>query len=85
LFDDFKHPAYPNDLLVVFLSPDKKIEKMWVTETGKDPDGTIIAKLLNEPYNALMGVHEGDLIRVIPHDFGDGTLTPVAVLDWMKE
>ncbi len=84
LFDDFRHPSYPNDILVVFLSPDQKVEKMWVTELGKAEDGAIMVKLLNEPMNPLMGVHEGDLVRVIPYDIGDGKQTPVAVLDWMK-
>jgi hypothetical protein len=84
LFDDFRHPSYPNDILVVFLSPDQKVEKMWVTELGKAEDGAIMVKLLNEPMNPLMGVHEGDLVRVIPYDFVDGKQTPVAVLDWMK-
>lgn len=85
LFDDFRHPSYPSDILAVFLSPDKKVEKMWVTETEVEDDGTIIAKLLNEPYNPLIGVHEGDLVKIIPYDMGDGKLTPIALLDWMRE
>jgi hypothetical protein len=85
LFDEFRHPAYPNDVIAVFIAPDQKVEKMWVTEQSRSEDGGIIAKLLNEPYNNLMGVHEGDLVKILPYDIGDGKQTPVAVLDWMLE
>lgn len=85
LFDEFRHPAYPDDILVSFYSPDKKLEKIWVTEQKQSKDGVITGKLLNEPYNALIGLHQGDLVKVISFDIGDGKDTPLAVLPWMSQ
>ncbi len=84
-FDEFRHPSYPNDILVFFFAPDKKTEKIWVTEIRRESDGSIAAKVLNEPYNPLMGVHEGDTVRVIPQDLEDGQIIPVAILPWMQD
>ena len=83
-FDEFRHPSYPNDIIVTFLAPDKKVEKIWVTEKERRDDGIIIAKVLNEPYNPLMGIHEGDLVGVFPYEVDEGETIPMALLPWMK-
>ncbi len=83
-FSEFRHPAYPNDILVNFMSPDHKIEKMWVTQKDIREDGIVVAQLINEPYNALMGVHEGDLVEIYPLKGEDGETIPIAILSWMK-
>ncbi len=83
-FDEFRHPAYPNDILVSFYAPNKKLEKMWVREQSHSKDGVVTAILINEPYNPLLGLHEGDMVKVIGYDIGDGKMTPLAVLEWMR-
>ena len=83
-FDEYRHPSYPNDILVYFFSPDEKIEQIWVTEGEQNSYGEIMGKLINEPYNPLMGVHNGDTVNIIPYDLGDGMIIPTAVLPWMK-
>ena len=84
-FDEYRHPSYPKDILVWFFAKDKKLEKIWVTETDRHPDGSVSARLLNEPYNPLMGVHEGDVVEVVQHDTGNGKIIPAVVLPWMKK
>ncbi len=82
-FSEFRHPAYPKDIQVIFMAPNQGYERMWVREVEWKDDGSITGILLNEPYNSEMGVHEGDTVRVIPLDKGDGNIAPVAVLSWM--
>lgn len=84
-FDEFRHPAYPDDILVYFFSPDKKIEQIWVREKSHKPDGTVTGFLINEPYNELIGLHDGDTVQVIPYDMGNGEIIPAAILPWMRE
>ena len=84
-FSKFRHPSYPKDILAVFLSADKKVEKMWITEMMQNEDGSVQGKLLNEPYNPLIGLHEGDFVTVVPYKDDGGEITPIALLDWMKE
>ena len=84
-FDEFRHPSYPNDILVTFLSPDKNVEKIWVTEKERREDDTIVAKVLNEPYNSLMGIHEGDLVVVFPYEVDEDETIPMALLPWMRK
>ena len=83
-FSEFRHPAYPNDIQVFFMSSTQKHEKMWVKEECREEDGSITGILLNEPYNSEMGIHEGDTVTVIPLDNGNGDIAPVALLSWMK-
>ena len=83
-FDEFRHPSYPKDILAFFFSPNNKLEKIWVTEIKREQDGSIAAKMLNEPYDSLMGVHEGDIVRIVPHEMDDGKIIPVAFLPWMQ-
>ena len=82
LFDEYRHPEYPNDLLVYFVSPDEKVERIWVTEQMSKENG-LICKLLNEPYNPLMDIHEGDMVVVIGHEQANGKVIPNAILPWM--
>ncbi len=81
-FDEYRHPGYPNDILVKFFSPDKKLEEMWVREVSRDGE-FIRGTLLNEPYNSLIGLHEGDIVAVIPQKTDDGKIFPMALLPWM--
>ncbi len=85
-FDEYRHPSYPEDILVYFLPPDKaeNYEGIWVTEKERYPDGTLTAEVLNEPYSPLMGVHAGDLVNVIPLEGEDGIVLPIAMLPWMR-
>ena len=76
-FSAFRHPAYPKDIQAFFMAPNQERERMWVREEGRGEDGSITGILLNEPYNSEMGVHEGDTVRVIPLDKGDGNIAPM--------
>ena len=59
--DPFRHPHYPDDVVVYFLSKDSKPELLWVRCLSVD--GKILTgKLLNEPAKDL-GCHEGDEIK----------------------
>ena len=82
-FDEYRHPAYPDDILVVFYTQDKKVEKMWVREQKRNGK-TILGYLMDEPYNRLVGLHKGDMVEVAPNHTREGVEFPMAVLDWMR-
>ena len=75
--DSFRHPQFPDDLLVCFITETSKLEKIWVRITGMK-DKVLGGILLNEPYQDF-GVHAGEMVG-IDHVNGDGVLIPVAVL-----
>ena len=83
-FDEHRHPAYPNDIMVQFFTPDKKRELMWVREQSRQGN-SVIARLIDDPFNPLIGLHNGDSVEVVPHEFDDGEIIPIAVLPWMKQ
>ncbi len=83
-FDKYRHPSCPNDILVDFIPPEGKTERMWVTEKKKLQDGSIQGILINEPYNPDFGLHEGDAVFVVPHETADGEIIPIALLPWIK-
>ena len=83
-FDEHRHPAYPDDIMVQFFTPDKKRELMWVREQSRQGN-SVIGRLIDEPFNPLVGLHNGDSVEVVPHEFDDGEVIPVAVLPWMKQ
>ena len=83
-FGKQRHPAYPDDIMVLFISPEHKKEQIWVREQSREGD-RVIATLLNEPYDLSFGLHEGDTVTVIPVKDPDGEVIPMAMLDWMKK
>ena len=84
MFDEFRHPAYPQDILVTFLARDYKIEKIWVREVASCPEG-VVAMMIDEPYHPMMGVHNGERVIVVPHKLDDGSVIPFAALPWMQD
>ena len=59
--DAFRHPVYPDDVVVYFLSSKHKPELMWVRCVAID-ENILTGKLLNEPTKDF-GCHEGDLVK----------------------
>ena len=84
MFDDYRHTAYPQDILVTFLAPDHKVEKIWVREVSSCDQG-VVGMMIDEPYHPLMGVHNGERVIVVPFTMEDGTIIPFAALTWMQE
>lgn len=60
LFDDFRHPAFPDDVLLLFFKDSVKPEGIWC-RIEDEIDGRPAARMLNEP-NADFGVHAGDIV-----------------------
>ncbi len=73
-----------DDIMVQFFTPDKKRELMWVREQSRQGN-SVIGRLIDEPFNPLVGLHNGDSVEVVPHEFDDGEVIPVALLPWMKQ
>ena len=77
--DGFRHPAFPNDLLVTLHNPDyEKCEGVWVRldeQLASLPNGEEVFKgrLLSEPWKDF-GVHGGEIIYFINHKVKDGTV-----------
>lgn len=59
--DAFRHPHYPDDVVVYFFSTEDKPELLWVRCMSVD-ENILAGKLLNEPHKNF-GCHEGDLIK----------------------
>ena len=59
--DAFRHPHYPDDVVVYFLSAEHKPELLWVRCLSVD-ENILTGKLLNEPTKNF-GCHEGDSIK----------------------
>lgn len=57
LLRDFSNP---DNILVVLVGEDKRPEGIWATLASMDADGTLYARLANEPYDDF-GVHMGDV------------------------
>ena len=58
--DAFRHPHFPDDVVVYFFSADNKPELLWVRCAGVD-ENILTGKLLNEPTKDF-GCHAGDKI-----------------------
>ncbi len=84
-FDKFRHPSYPMDIFTNLYTPDQKVEKIWLREVSRTEDGVITARFIDEPFNPLVGLHDGDTVKIIPYDKGDGEIEPTAVLPWMRD
>ncbi len=74
MLDDFRHFAFPDDILVTFIDHDiQKIEKIWARlkkYVGRDKGNDVfIATLLNEPFDKRFGIHSGeDIFAVVRQD-----------------
>lgn len=59
--DAFRHPYYPDDVVVYFFSAENKPELLWVRCLSVD-ENILTGELLNEPTKDF-GCHTGDLIK----------------------
>ena len=59
--DAFRHPHYPDDVVVYFLSTEHKPELLWVRCLSVD-ENILTGELLNEPTKDF-GCHAGDAIK----------------------
>ena len=59
--DAFRHPHYPDDVVVYFLDGEHKPELLWVRCNSVD-DNILAGELLNEP-RSNFGCHAGDIIK----------------------
>jgi len=76
-FDIFRHPAYPQDIYVYFISRDEKLERMWVREERSINMDTVEAKLIDEPYNRMLNLHKGDTVIIRSYTDDEGKKMPV--------
>ena len=65
--DPFRHPQHPDDVCALFLTPENRLEQMWVRgeRAAHAADGTLLitGKLLNEP-NHVPGLHMGSAVTL---------------------
>lgn len=61
--DKFRHEIFPDDLIVTFVGKLPKPEAIWCKGVLSD-DGKMMGKLLNEPWDSSIGLHEGDLVNL---------------------
>ena len=78
ILDDFRHFAFPDDILVTFINHDiQKVEKMWARlkkYVGRDKGNDVfIATLLDEPFDKRFGMHSGEDIFAIIRPDDDGS------------
>ena len=78
MLDDFRHFAFPDDVLVTFINHDiQKIEKIWARlkkYMGRDKGNDVfIATLLNEPFDKRFGIHSGEDIFAVIRQDDDGS------------
>lgn len=60
VFDDFRHPQFPDDMLLYFIQPGLQTEGIWCRVDGEE-NGRPTAYLLDEP-NQDFGVHLGETL-----------------------
>ena len=82
IFDDFRHPQFPDDLMLIFYKEGIRPEGIWC-RVESEKDGRPAVVILNEP-NADFCVHRGE---VITFDWGkqDDKMIGIARLPWMVE
>ena len=65
--DPFRYPQHPDDICALFLTPENRLEKMWIRseKAARAADGTLLiaGKLLNEPDN-IPGLHMGAVVTL---------------------
>lgn len=63
----FRYPQHPDDICALFLTPENRLEKMWIRseKAARAADGTLLiaGKLLNEPDN-IPGLHMGAVVTL---------------------
>jgi hypothetical protein len=74
--DLFRHPDYPDDVVVYFFSAEHKPELLWVRCLSVD-ENILTGELLNEPTENF-GCHAGDKIK-----FGDAQMGEQNILIWL--
>ena len=67
--DAFRHPHYPDDVVVYFFSAEDKPELLWVRCLSVD-ENILTGELLNEPIKNF-GCHAGDKILFGVAQLGD--------------
>lgn len=82
IFDDFRHPQFPDDVVLLFYKEGVNPEMIWC-RIESEIEGRPAAALLNEP-NADFGVHRGSLITFDWAKKDDGRMIGVAKLPWMS-
>lgn len=70
--DAFRHPHYPDDVVVYFMSAEHKPELLWVRCASVD-ENILTGELLNEPTKNF-GCHAGDMIRFGVAQIGEQTI-----------
>lgn len=81
-FDDFRHPQFPDDVMLYFCKEKGGIEGIWC-RIETEIDGLPAARMMNEP-NADFGVHRGDLVK-FEWTKNEGKMIGIAVLPWMDK
>ena len=62
--DSMRHPDYPDDIQVLLVKENFKIEQVWV-RSWKYTQDELFGQLLNEP-DQNFGIHNGDIIGFAP-------------------
>lgn len=76
--DPLRNPEYPDDIRAYLLKQGVKgMEIVWMRTLGISGEGSVVGRLLNEPYGDY-GVHEGDCIELGFGTGEDGGLVCVA-------
>lgn len=70
--DAFRHPHYPDDVVVYFMSAEHKPELLWVRCLAVD-ENILTGELLNEPSEDF-GCHAGDKIKFGVAQIGEQTI-----------
>lgn len=78
MLDDFRHFAFPDDILVTFINHDiQKIEKIWARlkkYVGRDKGNDVfVATLLDNPFDERFGIHSGEDIFAVVRQDDDGS------------
>lgn len=81
VFDDFRHPQFPDDVILLFYKEGLQPEMIWC-RIEAEKEGRPAAILLNEP-NADFGLHRGDMVAFDWSKRDDNRMIGVALLPWM--
>ncbi len=84
-FSKSRHPQFPQDIFTLFIGPDHNKEMIWVREQKKMSDGSILALMIDEPFDPSFGIHKGDTVLVMISGEDQKSYMPFAVLPRMKD
>lgn len=82
VFDDFRHPQFPDDVMLLFYKDGYRTEGIWC-RIESEIEGKPAAIVLNEP-NADFDVHRGEMVT-FEWVKQNEKMIGIAVLPWMKE